>query len=309
MSFLAFFRIIKMGFQGFWRNRLLSLAAVLIMTLTLLIISIFVALNSIVDAAVKNLHEKIDLVIFFKDEASEEEILQLKRVLANQPETKSITYVNKQEAEARYRSRYKNDPTRLSSLEITGNVLPRSLEIKAEPPEALEKLAKIASSEQFKDLILPDKGISYYENKALIDKLLTLTRFLEISGISISIFFILVTMLTVFNTIKLTVFSRRDEIEIMRLVGATESFVKLPFAIEGILYGVVGTFFATLAFLFLLKLTLNFYNHLGPLVLSLVTPMMSYFKENFFKIVSMELMIAVFIGTLSALLAIGRRKS
>jgi len=309
MSLLTLYRIIKMGFQGFWRNRLLSLAAVLIMTLTLLVISIFVALNSIVDAAVKNLHEKIDLVIFFKDEASEEEILQLKRVLANQPETKSINYVNKQEAEARYRSRYKNDPTRLSSLEITGNVLPRSLEIKAEPPEALEKLAKIASSEQFKDLILPDKGISYYENKALIDKLLTLTRFLEISGISISIFFILVTMLTVFNTIKLTVFSRRDEIEIMRLVGATESFVKLPFAVEGILYGVVGTFFAVVAFLLLLKLTLNFYNYLGPLVLSLVTPMMSYFKENFFKIVSMELMIAVFIGTLSALLAIGRRKS
>ncbi len=305
MSLLTIGRISKLGFQSFLRNRLLSLAAVLVMTITLLTISLFAILNSVISTTNKELHNKIDLVVYFKDDASEERIQELKRLVSSQPETKSVYFVSKQEAESRYREKFKNDQVRLSSIDITGNVLPRSLEIKADPPEAMEKLVSLINSSDFSSLIR-DKGISYLENKALIDKLMSVTGFIKIAGFATSAFFVLIAILVIFNTIKLTIFTRRDEIEIMRLVGATESFVRLPFIFEGILYGVFGTIVSTGLLYLILRAILNSSDKLGAIAASLASPFVVFLEKNLLLVLGLELLVGITIGALCALLAIGR---
>lgn len=305
MSLLSTYRISKLGMQSFWRNRLLSLAAILVMTITLIIISFFAVMNSVISVTTQQLNDKIDLVIFFKDDAPESQILEFKQILASRAETKSIIYIDKQAAEAQYREKYKNDLVRLNSLEITGNVLPRSLQIKANPPEALESMVNYVTNSDYASLIR-ENGISYFENKNLIDKLLNLTKFIKVTGISISIFFIVVAVLVVFNTIKLTIFTRRDEIEIMRLVGATESFVRWPFVFEGILYGILATILSTALLYTMLQQVLKSEDKLGLLAASLVTPFAQFLTENLLTVLGLELLISIIIGAFCALLAIGK---
>src|SRR4030042_4527401 len=231
-------RIFKLGLSNFWRNRLLSIAATLIMTITLLTISIFTILTLIVNITITKVNQKIDYVIYFKETVAEDEILNLFEEAKSLSNTASVVYIDKDTAFDRWQAR-QTDERLKKAVTRKDNPLPRSIEIKVKDPEKIGDVAAyFEENEAISEMI---RKTSLMENKATIDRLLNVTRFIKQTGIAIAVFFIAISILIIFNTIRLAIFTRRDEIDIMKLVGASSSFIRWPFFLEGIIYAVVAT--------------------------------------------------------------------
>lgn len=212
----------------------MSLTATLIMMLALIIVGMFLAINISTNKLVKELENKIDIVVNFKETASDAQIQQVKAELLARPGIKSVRYISKEDALAEFKSRtnVKSEIRDLVSSE--DNPLPRGLQIQSVDTKELEVVATITESTQYKSII---DSSSYDDNKYLIERIDSMSEFVKKFGLALAGFFILIASLVVANTIRLAVMFRAQEIEIMRLVGASESFVKIPFLIEGFLYG------------------------------------------------------------------------
>ena len=231
-----------MSLKSFWRNSWLSLTGTLVMTITLVIISFFFILSITVNKTATTLKDKINIVVYFKDEATNEQLTDVQKLLESRPDVEMVVYVSKDEAKDRF-VEMKHFGDELSSIfSVDENPLPRSLEVKPVKAEDTEKLFNYLKDPSFTPLF---QKISYEENKVIIDRLLMITSFFKTAGLTMSIIFVLISFLIIYNTIKLAIFSRRDEIEIMRLVGATDIFVKFPFIVEGMIYGILATIVAS----------------------------------------------------------------
>jgi cell division transport system permease protein len=233
-------RIIKLGLTNFWRNRWLSLAASLMIMLTLLTMGVFAILNIFVNSTAEGIKDRIDLTVYFYENATETQIKDLQYKLVNRPDVKQVKYVSKDEAFDQWQKRAINSKVK-SLITKDANPLPRSLQVKANQPEAFSSIAQVLASETYKPFV---REISYQKTKFTIDKLIRLTYFIGRLGWVLTTFLLLISLTVVLNTIRLTIFTRRDEIEIMRLVGANNAFIRIPFSVEAILYGVVGTLLA-----------------------------------------------------------------
>lgn len=227
-------RIIKTGFSNFFRNGWLSVTASLIMSLALLSVGIFLILALSTNKIVHELKDKVDIVVNFKDSASESLIFQLKSDLMIRPEIKLVKYISKEDALKEFKSR---DSVKREVRDIVtpeDNPLPRGLQIQSVNLEQYDYVAELLKRPSYAPYI---DSSSYDDNKTLIDNINQSVKFIERVGIGLSILFIVIAILVVFNTVRLAVTFRSKEIEIMRLVGASETFVKAPFLIEGFLYG------------------------------------------------------------------------
>ncbi len=294
-------RIFKWSLLSFWRNRLLSIAATLIMTLTLLTISIFVILNLIIGTTISVVQQKIDLVVYFTESTTEEEITSLQKQVEELSEVASVDYIDKDEALEKWRQR----PIKEELKEIAtekDNPLPRSLEVKVKDLEKLGQVATYFETNEVKPLV---RKTSLHENQATIQRLLNMTNFLRKMGLIFSGFFILVSILVIFNTIRLAIYSRRDEIEIMKLVGATDAAVRWPFVMEGMFYGFLGTVLST-SFLFLgfkfLSPMVNRY--LGDVMTQWGGSLLSYFVAHLWQIILLQLVVGFLIGAGCSFIAI-----
>ena len=290
MNWISAQRISKLGLINFWRNRWLSLASTLVMTLTLLIISLFVILLIIIGAATDRIKAKMDITVYFKDSAQTEEISDIQQKLAARGDVKEVRYISKEEALAIWNERQKNQ--RIKELVTPEeNPLPRSLAIKAIDPENLKNVADYLSGEDYSSTI---HKISYEENKQIIDKLLAITSFVQKMGAVLSIIFIIISILVILNTIRLTIFTRKEEIEIMRLVGASDRFIRFPFIVEGVLYG----FLACLLALILMWLMLMFLSPLTTKYLGEVVTenMKHFFTSHIWLIFLLQLGVGILIG-------------
>lgn len=292
-------RIIKWAFVNFWRNSLLSVAATLVMTLALLTVSVSVILNLVVGATVESINSKIDLVIYFKDSASEEQILALFDEVSILEDVKSVDYIDKEKALEKFKD-LKIDP-RLKDIAEESNRLPRSFEIEVVDPSKIDGVANFFKAKNIKPLI---EDTSLTRNRDKIEKLSKITRFVRIAGISFSVVFILVSILIVYNTIKLTIFTRREEIEVMKLVGASVPFIRWPFIVEGMLYGVIATLISTLliylAFYFVSPTVSTYF---GLEIGALRGSLLSYFIANLWIIVLLELFVGLVVSAGSSILA------
>lgn len=297
MSLLTIERITKLGLVNFWRNRWLSLVATFVMTITLLTISIFVILSLVIHTTTEAIKNKIDMTVSFYDTVSEEKIQSLQNALSYLSEVKSAHYISKEEA----LEIWKKLPIKEKTKQLVtpeGNPLPRSLQIKAQKPEDLSKIASFL--EPYKSLI---SRLSYEENKQIIQRLLNITSFVKKIGWILSCIFVFISIMVIFNTIRLTIFTRKDEIEIMRLVGASDIFIRVPFIIEAALYGVM----AALLSLGLLFLAVYFVsplvaNYLGEVPLNLK----QFLVLNLGLIFLYQLLIGVFLGSICSLFAVHR---
>jgi len=297
MSSQSTTRIIKLGFVNFWRNGWLSLAATLIMTLTLLIISVFLIFNLVISATTTSIKSKIDMSVYFEETATDMQIQDLQLSVQQRNDVREITYISKDEALKRWQTTQKNEKIKLL-VTANNNPLPRSLEIRANSPDDLDAIANFVGQDKYKTLV---RKISYQENKGIVDKLINITRFSEKIGLILSIIFIVISILVILNTIRLTIFTRSTEIEIMRLVGANNSFITYPFIIEGVLYG----FFATIISLALIWLGLHLIspmitNYLGDVPLGLE----GFFTAHLPWIILLELLLSVLITTVCSLISI-----
>lgn len=290
MQWISISRIIKLGLTNFWRNRWLSLASTLIMTLTLLIITLFVMMTIVIGKTTDRIRAKIDVSVYFKDSATTQEISNLQQQIAARPDVKEVRYISKEEALEIWNQEQKNQ--RIKELVTPEeNPLPRSLTIKTNDPANLQQIVDFVSQPQFSSII---HKVSYEDNKQIIDKLLAITSFIKKLGWVFSVVFIIISVLVILNTIRLTIFTRRDEIEIMRLVGASDRFIKVPFIVEGALYG----FLACILALIILWLSIGFVSPLTNRYLGteVTQNMVSFFWGHFVLIFLMQLFVGILVG-------------
>src|SRR5437588_11416276 len=232
--------VVTTAAQGFWRNPVMSLASTFTVGLMLLLFAFFLATDRGLQAAVGVLESKVELALFLEDDARVSDVLALRATIETDPAVARVDYVTKAEAMARLEAIAEQRPD-IQIVDISSNPLPASLEIKLAHAQDAPRVAADLRQEI-------GKGVVYevVDNPSVVDKLLTITRVLSIGGVAVLLMMLIVALFVIVNTIRIAVHARRDEIEIMKLVGATDSFVRWPFIIEGVLVGIFGASIALL---------------------------------------------------------------
>lgn len=242
-------RVSRAGFVGFLRNGFVSLATVLIMAITLFVMGSIMTTGAALDSVLSQLQEKVDINVYFLTSAPEDDILALRDSVAELPEVAEVQYINREQALDQFRERHKDDQLTLQALEELGeNPLGASLAIRAKETSQYEGIANFLDNEAAvgggPQII---EKINYFQNRAAIDKLSDIIAASERLGLIATIFLIAASTLIVFNTVRLAIYTTKDEINVMQLVGASDWYVQGPFVIEGALYGLAGGLLALLS--------------------------------------------------------------
>ncbi|MEA3449972.1 MAG: permease-like cell division protein FtsX [Patescibacteria group bacterium] len=235
--FLSIIRIIKFSLQDIGRNIWLSLVTVIILILSLFTVNMLLVVKVIGDTAVDAVRDKIDINLFLKSESGEEDILSLKTKLANLDEVKEVNYISKQAALENFRKTHANNPEILESLrEIGNNPLTPNLIIR---PNSLDEFDNLINKiNTFDDEIIESRNFTNY--KIMLNKINFITEKVSKAGLFLSTIFLFITILVVYNSVRVAIYTHRREITIMRLVGASKWFIQMPFLLSGIIYTLFG---------------------------------------------------------------------
>ncbi|MDP9244931.1 MAG: ABC transporter permease, partial [Chloroflexota bacterium] len=230
LSFLLFSA--KRAWQGFWRNAAMSLAATATMTLMLLLLASFWIVQAGFLASLSYVEDKVGVVADLKDEASQVDLADIQARLAAMPEVRSIEYVSKDEALRRYREQRIAQGQQDFTQFLPDNPLPASLEVKLRQPADYHVVATFLQAEPVVEKVQNIEDTT--------DRLVNLTTFLRTFGVLLLAVIGSIVLFIVINTIRLAVLGRAEEIEVMRLVGASDAFIRWPFVFEGALVGLLG---------------------------------------------------------------------
>lgn len=297
-------RILRAGFVSFWRNSFVSLASVLIMTVTLSVIGLLVFGSAVLNTSLLTLRDKVDINVYFITSTEEEDILSLKTAIEALPEVARVEYVSREQALADFRTRHENDQLTLQALDELGdNPLGAVLNIKAKETSQYESIAKFLDSKNAlsKDGAQIIDKVNYYQNKTAIDKLSAVIASSRSLGFAIILFFALISIIITFNTIRLVIYNSREEISVMRLVGASTRYIRGPFVVSGIMYGLLaGIITLVLFYPLLLWLSPKFSDFFSGFNL------LSYYGHNFIQIFFIIIGTGVVLGALSSYLAVRR---
>ena len=231
--------IVTTAAQGFWRNPVMSLASTFTVGLMLLLFAFFLATDRGLQAAVNVLESKVELAAFIEDDARVSDVLALRARIEADPAVSKVDYITKEQAMARLVDIASRRPD-IQIVDTSSNPLQNSLEIKLAHAQEAPRLTA-ALREEIGNGVIAD----VVDNPQVVDKLLTITRVLSFGGLAVLAMMLVVALFVIVNTIRIAVHARRDEIEIMKLVGATDWFVRLPFIVEGMLVGALGAVAAT----------------------------------------------------------------
>jgi len=293
------YRLIKYGFQTFWRQRLLTIATMVVILLALLVSQGLFIAGTVGGIALDSIQDKIDISVYFKVNTPEDEVLRVKRALEEFEEVSEVEYISRDKALEIFQERHAEDETITQALEeLDENPLSASLNIKAENPEEYAAVAEYLESIVSDELV---DNITYNQNQAVIDRLASIIRVSRQIGILAALFLTLVAVLVSFNTILLGIYSNRDEIGIMRLVGASNLYVRGPFVVMGVIYGVIT---ATLSMIITTPVIF-----LSSDYVRLFVPEMNlaaYYTGNFLTFFAYQLLFGIGIGVISSLIAIRR---
>ena len=294
-------RIIKAGFVNFTRNGIISWAAVLVVTITLSVITTIILLQAVLYFSLAQIKDKVDVAIYFTVGAPESKILSLKESLENLPEVAEVSYISATEALRLFRERHQNDYPTIQALdEIKDNPLGGYLNVKAKEVSQYESIANFMKSDNA--LVLGSASIidkvNYHQNKIVIDRLNNIISGAQRLGFLITLILIIISVIITFNTIRLTIFISKEEIGVMRLVGASKMRVRGPFMVEGAIYGIVATIITLILFLpATIYLGHNMTDFLGLNIYD-------YYISNLFQISIIILLSGVFLGMISSFFAI-----
>jgi cell division transport system permease protein len=295
-------RVLQAGLRNFMRNMWLSTAATAVMTITLTIIVISFISNSALTSTIKGVTDKIDISIYLKDSVTPAQRDAFQTSLKSQENVESIRYLSKDDALALYKEENKNNPTLIKGLEFAGNPLPASFRIKAKDPKKLDGILAVTQRNEYKGLLDTDRQSTYQgENKETINRIVRFSNFFKTAGLVASVIFVIISTLIIFNTIRMAIFTRRDEIEIMKLVGATKWFIRGPFIFEAALYGIIA---AAIAVTLSYALLLGGASKLGSYINFQST--IDFFQHYPLLVIGGELVIGICIGAFSSMLAMSR---
>lgn len=250
MMWTSLKRVFRSGLVSFWRDGFVSLAAVFVMTMTLTIIGSLMFLNGIVNQFVVYVQDKVDVNVYFVPAASEDDIFDLTNAIKNLPEVSYVEFTSRDEALAQFRERHQDDQLTLQALDELGeNPFGAALSIKAKEPSQYAGIAQFLDDQMQSSLTEPFiDSVNYAQNKVVIDQLERLTTYVERFGYAVILLFALASILITFNTLRLAIYTAREEISVMRLVGASNGYIRGPFIVEGVLYGVISGIISLLLF-------------------------------------------------------------
>ncbi len=240
---MLFKRMLVTGGKNFARGGAVSAATVLIMTVTLAIIASLIFLSALLSFTLDTVSEKVDVSVYFVTTASEADILAVQDQLKKLPQVASVTYTSAEEALIAFRERHATDQLTLQALnELGGNPLDASLEVRAKNPSEYESIVKFLEASP----VLSAGGtsivdrINYAQNKEAIDRLSLAIQVTRKIGFAIIILFAIASVLIAFATVRLAIYTAKEEIAVMRLVGASNFYIQGPFIVTGIITGVIA---------------------------------------------------------------------
>lgn len=296
-------RILRSGFVGFWRNGYVSFAAIFVMTITLTVAAGIILVNELLTISLTQIKEKVDINVYMVTEAEEDAIYALKSSLEALPDVEEVVYTSRESALEEFRDRHKTDELTLQALEELGeNPLGASLSVRAKETSQYEGIAAFLETQR--SLEKPDQPlidrVNFIQNKNAIDKLTSIIDATERSSFIAMIVLIVSSVLIAFNTIRLAIYTTREEISVMRLVGASNMFIRGPFILQGMMYGLVSGVFALL-------ITYPVVLYLGPVTDTFFGfNIFAYFVSHFAYLFGVLIGSGMVIGTLSSILAIAR---
>jgi cell division transport system permease protein len=268
------------------------------MVLVLFVLGSLVFVGAFANTVLTAFESKIDISVYFVANAKEEDILQVKKEIEALPDVAQVAYVSKDEALAQFRERHKGNALIVDALDELGeNPLEASLNIRARDPSRYGNISDFLLQKNYPAV---DK-INYFENQAVIDRLGSIVGTVRGSGAILAVFLAFVAILVAFNTVRLSIYTMREEIGIMRLVGATKWFIRGPFLVSGVLYGAASAAITTLVFFPL--------TWLASPKLAILVPnfnLFQYFISNFAEFFAIILVSGVLLGTISSFIAIRR---
>ncbi len=301
MKLIDLRRVIRSGFVNFKRSSFVSLSSVLVMTITLSVIALIIFSQAILNFSLRSLEDKVDVTVFFVQDAAESDMLRLKESIEELPAVASVEYVSADAALEAFKARHANDYLTLQALEeLDRNPLSATLNIKAVDASEYESISNFLEDESALDSgekVLIDK-INYFQNKLVIDRLIAITDGAKELGIALTVVLIAISLIITFNTIRLVIYIAREEIAVMRLVGAENYYIRGPFIVEGMMYGVISSLI-TMLLLYPMTLWAGV-NMTGFLGLNLH----SYYLANFFQLLVVTAVFGMILGAVSSYLAV-----
>jgi cell division transport system permease protein len=303
MLILNLKRIFRTGFVQFWRNGVVSLSAVLVMVITLFVIGSVIFSSALLKKSLVSIEDKVDINVYFITDASEQDVLTSKASIEELAEVDFVTYISRDVALENFRERHANDQKTLDALdELDENPLGAVLNIKAKEPSQYEGVAN------FLEQNYPAGGtasivdrVNYFQNKQAIERLSQIIDAGEKLGVIVTVTFIIISILITLNTIRLAMFISRDEINVMKLVGASSNFITGPFLVTGAMYGLVSSILTLILFW-----PITFW--LGPITerFFVETNLFEYYIGSFGEMLLIIVGSGIFIGSISSYLAIKR---
>lgn len=296
-------RVVKSGFVGFWRSAYVSLASVFVLTVSLFVIGATMFLDQLLTVSLQNLQSKVDINVYFVPDAAPEEIDRLTTSIEALPDVQSVSYTSREEALRLYRERNQGDEIAIQALEeLNENPLGATLAIQAQETSQYEQIANFLEEQQA--LESPSSPVidevNYNRNRESIERLTTIIGAVEQAGFMVMVVLLIASVLITFNTIRLAIYTAREEISIMRLVGAGNMFIRGPFMLQGIMYGLLAGFLAVVLFYPIML-------WLGPSTETFFEfNLLSYYTENIIYIFLILAGIGIILGLISSILAIAR---
>ncbi len=282
----------------------MSVATVLVMSLSIFMIGIVVMGSIFMNGVITSLEEKVDISVYFKQDTSEEDIMAMQEKLKGLPEIKDVKYVSRDAALQSFKDRHQGDTIVLQSLEVVGdNPFSASIEIRAKDTSKYEAISKFLESSAESNLIATDENgeqkITYRQNQVAIEKLASILTTARLLGFAASAILALIAILVAYNTVRLAIYNSKEEISVMQLVGASYAFIRGPFLVEGVMYGLLSSIFTIALFYPIFwwtgKKTASIFGGLN---------VFSYFTANIWEISFILIAVGLLLGVLSSSFAI-----
>jgi cell division transport system permease protein len=246
---LTFVRMCRYGVNNFSRNAWLTVAATAVMTITLLIVFSTLAARNVLTATVDDLRSKVDVSIYLKSGIKSSQVVTLTQKLYSVSNVSKVRYISADEAKQAYARQNSTDPAQLAIIsELPNNPFPASLRVSVKDLNKMKQVETFVTTDSdFITLVNPQRKPSFAgERREIITNIGRWVEFADRVGIASSTVFIVMSVLIIFNTIRMAIFNRKEEIQMMKLIGADRNFIRGPFMVEGIMYGFIAAIIATI---------------------------------------------------------------
>ena len=297
-------RMFRNGFLNFTRNGIVSLSSVLVMTIALSVLSGILLFEHVLEATLVSVENKVDVSVYFVPGAPEDSITALQAQVEALPQVAEADYISEKDALANFRAAHADDQTTLQALdELDTNPIGAMLNIRAKDISEYGSISAFfddtstlgASTSSIID------HVDYNKNKDEIDAIQSLLHKGRMLGIVVTLVLMLLSVIVTFNTVRLAIYFAREEISVMRLVGASRGHIRGPFIVEGAVYGLLSTIITLILFI---PITLWFGKHMTDFFQGI--NLFTYYLSHIYEFVIVLLVFGIGLGALSSVLATRR---